>query len=77
MTGDEGRAPRVPFDRVSWGVIGAVVAGTFAIWMLFFPDFIAGRFVDPDGTGLVDVDMPQVRCLLGCVGRDRAAVGGT
>jgi hypothetical protein len=44
MTGDEGGAARVPFDRASWGVIGAVVAGTFAVWMLFFPDFIAGRF---------------------------------
>lgn len=39
-------------------------------------DFLAGRLVDPDGAGLVDVDVPQVRCLLRGVGRDCRAVGG-
>lgn len=39
-------------------------------------DFLAGRLVDPDGAGLVDVDVPQVWCLLGCIGRDCRAVCG-
>jgi hypothetical protein len=44
MTGQARGDARVPFERVSWGVIGALTAGTFAVWMLFFPDSIAERF---------------------------------
>jgi len=30
--------------QVAWGVLGAAAAGLFAVWMLFFPDLVAGRF---------------------------------
>ena len=31
-------------DQIAWGVLGATAAGTFAIWMFFFPDSIAEKF---------------------------------
>ena len=31
-------------DQIAWGVLGATAAGTFAIWMFFFPDSIAQKF---------------------------------
>jgi hypothetical protein len=35
---------RPPRSQVVWGLLGAAAAAWFAIWMLFFPDLIAGRF---------------------------------
>ena len=31
-------------DQIVWGVLGAAAAGTFAIWMFFFPDSIPEKF---------------------------------
>ena len=37
------RLPNRP-DQFVWGVTGAFFAGTFAIWMFFFPDSIPQLF---------------------------------
>lgn len=37
------RLPNRP-DQFFWGILGATAAGTFAIWMFFFPDSIATYF---------------------------------
>jgi hypothetical protein len=34
----------VPLEQFAWGVLGAAAAGLFAIWMLFFPDQVKGKF---------------------------------
>jgi hypothetical protein len=34
----------VPFHRVAWGVLGALTAAAFAVWMLFFPASVADFF---------------------------------
>ena len=31
-------------EQVAWGLLGALAAGTFAVWMFFFPSSIADRF---------------------------------
>lgn len=38
--------PIIPVPRAMrlWGVIGAAVAGLFAVWMFFFPSLIAPHF---------------------------------
>ncbi len=35
---------RPPKEQVIWGVLGAAAAAWFAIWMLFFPQLVAGHF---------------------------------
>ena len=35
---------RPPKAQVIWGLLGAAAAAWFAIWMLFFPQFVAGYF---------------------------------
>jgi hypothetical protein len=30
--------------QVAWGLLGAAAAAWFAVWMLFFPDLVAGTF---------------------------------
>jgi hypothetical protein len=34
----------VPPDRIAWGLLGAAAAAWFAIWMLFFPQFVPHYF---------------------------------
>lgn len=38
------RRPWPPKGQIVWGLLGATAAAWFAIWMLFFPDLVAGRF---------------------------------
>ncbi len=33
-----------PRERIGWGVLGALAAGLFSIWMFFFPDLIPKYF---------------------------------
>ena len=33
-----------PTSQVIWGVLGAIAAAWFAIWMLFFPQYVPGYF---------------------------------
>ena len=34
----------VPTGRIAWGMLGAAAAAWFAIWMLFFPQFVSQYF---------------------------------
>jgi hypothetical protein len=42
MTGPETRRP--PLSQQIWGYLGAAAAAWFAIWMLFFPQFVPTHF---------------------------------
>lgn len=33
-----------PRGQIAWGILGATAAAWFAIWMLFFPDYVADYF---------------------------------
>jgi hypothetical protein len=33
-----------PRNQIAWGLLGAAAAAWFAIWMLFFPDYVADYF---------------------------------
>ena len=35
---------RPPKEQVIWGILGAAAAAWFAIWLLFFPQLVAGHF---------------------------------
>jgi hypothetical protein len=36
--------PWPPLQRVGWGLLGAIAAGAFSIWMFFFPDLVPDYF---------------------------------
>ncbi len=41
---------RPPREQVIWGLLGAAAAAWFAVWMLFFPDYIPKYFAwDAEG----------------------------